>query len=293
MRMVISGNARVCAIIGDPVEHSLSPVMHNAAFKKLGLDLVYMAFTVTPKELKIAISDARVMGLKGLNVTMPHKNAVMSYLDDVDQMARNIGAVNTILSHDGRLIGYNTDGNGAIIAMQENKIFPKGKKLIILGAGGAAKAIAYQAAQDVEELVILNRTPEKARKIAESLRRNYDKKVKIGKLSSTVLKEELKTADILINATSVGMYPNIDRSPVPSDFLSPDLSVMDIVYNPITTKLLNDAISIGAKVVSGIEMLIYQGSLAFEIWTNCLAPVEVMRNAVLNQIKKNKVSIID
>ena len=287
--MGISGKTRVCAIIGDPVEHSLSPVMHNAAFKELGLNLVYVAFTVTTKELKDAILGARRLGLRGLNVTMPHKNAVMNYLDEVDATAKAIGAVNTILSNQGKLIGYNTDGNGAMIALQENGVYPEEKKLVLLGAGGAAKAIAYHAAQDVEELVILNRTPEKAKKIADVLRKSFGNKVKGGMLSSTVLKDELETADILVNATSVGMHPDVNISPVLSSLLRRDLCVMDIIYNPLETRLIADAKSVGAKVVSGLEMLIYQGAVAFEIWTNCPAPVEVMRNAALNELEKQGV----
>jgi len=287
--MGISGKTRVCAIIGDPVEHSLSPVMHNAAFKELGLNLVYVAFTVTTRELKDAVLGARSLGLRGLNVTMPHKNAVMAFLDETDSTAQSIGAVNTVLNNNGRLIGYNTDGNGAMIALQENGVYPEEKKMLLLGAGGAAKAIAYQAAQDVEELVILNRTAEKAKKLAEVLRKEFDKKVKGGTLSSEVLEEELETTDILVNATAVGMHPDVDSSPVPSDLLRSDLCVMDIIYNPLDTKLLKDAKAAGAKVVSGIEMLIYQGAVAFEIWTNCPAPVEVMRKAALNELEKQGV----
>ena len=287
--MGISGKTRVCAIIGDPVEHSLSPVMHNAAFKELGLNLVYVAFTVTTKELKTAISGARNLGLRGLSVTMPHKNAVMNYLDEVDATAKSIGAVNTILNNQGKLVGYNTDGVGAMIALQENGVSPEEKKLVLLGAGGAAKAIAYQAAQDVEELVILNRTPEKAKALAEMLQKNFGKKVKGGTLSSKVLKEDLKEADILVNATSVGMHPDVNSSPVPSSLLKRDLCVMDIIYNPLETKLLEDAKAAGAKVVSGIEMLIYQGAVSLEIWTNCPAPVEVMRTAALNELEKQGV----
>ncbi len=288
--MTVNGKTRVCAIIGDPVEHSLSPVMHNAAFKKLGLNLVYVAFTVTPTELKTAVLGAKSLGLQGLNVTMPHKNAVISHLDAVDSTAKSIGAVNTVLNNQGKLIGYNTDGSGAMIALQENGVYPEEKKMVLLGAGGAAKAIAYQAAQDVEELVILNRTPEKAKKLAEALK-SFGAKVKAGTLSSEVLKQELPTTDILVNATSAGMHPDVDSSPVPSDLLHSDLSVMDIIYNPLETRLLKDAKSAGAKVVSGIEMLLYQGAVAFEIWTNCPAPVEVMRKAALNELEKQGVCL--
>jgi len=287
--MRISGKTRVCAIIGDPVEHSLSPVMHNAAFKELGLNLVYVAFTVTTNGLKDAISGARSLGMQGLNVTMPHKNAIMSYLDETDSTAKAIGAVNTILNEQGKLIGFNTDGNGAMIALKENGISAEEKKMLIVGAGGAAKAIAFQAAQEVEELVILNRTSEKAEQLAEVLRREFGKRVNGGALSAEVLKKELKTTDILVNATSVGMHPDVNRSPVPSDLLRRDLCVMDIIYNPLETKLVTDAKAVGAKVVLGLEMLLYQGAVAFEIWTNCPAPVEVMKEAALNKLAEQGV----
>jgi len=282
--MKISGKTRVCAVIGDPVEHSLSPAMHNAAFQKLGLNIVYVAFKVTKNELKYAISGARSLGFLGLNVTMPHKNAVISYLDEVDSTAEAIGAVNTIRNNQGKLAGYNTDGKGAMIALQESGVDPEEKKMLLLGAGGAAKAIAFQAVQEVEELVILNRTPEKAEQLAELLFKKFGSKVKGGALSVNVLKKEMKTADILVNATSVGMHPDVNMSPVPSDLLRRDLCVMDIVYNPLETKLVKDAKAVGAKVVLGLDMLLYQGAVSFEIWTNCPAPVDVMKKAALNKL---------
>lgn len=288
--MVVNGKTEVYAIIGDPVEHSLSPIMHNAAFNKLGLNLVYVAFTVTSTELKDSVLGVKSLGLKGLNVTMPHKSAVIHYLDEVDLSVKSIGAVNTILCNHGRLIGYNTDGTGAMIALQENGVDFEEKKMVILGAGGAAKAIAYQATQDVGELVILNRTAGKAKKLAEMLK-GLGAKVKAGTLSLDNLNDELSTTNILVNATSAGMYPNIESSPVPSGLLHSDLCVMDIIYKPLETKLLKDAKSAGAKVVSGLEMLLYQGAIAFEIWTNYPAPLEVMRKATLNELEKQGVSL--
>jgi shikimate dehydrogenase len=285
--MSINGRTRICAIIGKPVEHSLSPVMQNAAFQKLGLNLVYVAFTVTRDGLKEAISGARSLGLRGLNVTMPYKKVISKYLDEVDSTAKAIGAVNTILNNQGKLIGYNTDGKGAIIALQQNGIITKEKKMLILGAGGAAKAIAFQAAQEVKELVIVNRTSETVDQLSRQLCKKFGNKV-IGKqLSTEVLNEELEITDILVNATSLGMYPHVSSSPIPSNLLHSDLCVMDIIYNPLETKLMKDAKSVGAKVVSGLEMLIYQGAIAFEIWTNCPAPVKVMREAVLNKLAEH------
>jgi shikimate dehydrogenase len=287
--MAISGTTKVCAIIGDPVDHSFSPVMHNAAFNELGLNLVYVAFKVTANELKDALLGAKSLGLRGLNVTMPHKHTVIDYLDFVDSTAEKISAVNTILNNRGKLTGYNTDGSGAMIALQENGVDVANKKLILLGAGGAAKAIAYKAAQDVDELVILNRTENKAKKLANMLSNTFDTKITSGTLSSSILKTELENADILINATSMGMHPDIESSLVPLDLLHSNLCVMDIIYNPLTTKMLRDAKSVGATTVSGLEMLIYQGAVAFEIWTNCPAPVEVMRDAALNALAKRGV----
>jgi shikimate dehydrogenase len=282
--MAINAKTRICAIIGNPVEHSLSPVMHNAAFRKLGFNFVYVAFKVTKNELKDAILGMRSLGLQGLNVTMPHKNAVIKYLDEIDSKAKAIGAVNTILNAKGKLVGYNTDGKGAMVALQKNGISTEEKRMLLLGAGGAAKAIAFQAVQEVEELVIVNRTIEKAEQLAELLWKKFSKKVKCRILSAEVLKEEMETTDILVNATSVSMYPNINQSPVPSDLLHSNLCVMDIIYNPLETKLVKDAKAVGAKVVSGLEMLLYQGAIAFEIWTNCPAPVDVMKKAVLSKL---------
>jgi shikimate dehydrogenase len=287
--MKINGKTKVCAIIGDPVGHSLSPVMHNAAFKELGLNIVYVAFPVKPDSLKEAILGTKSLGLLGLNVTMPHKHAVIQHLDETDSTAKAMGAVNTVLNERGRLFGYNTDGKGAMIALQENCVDPEEKKMLLLGAGGAAKAIAFQAAQETKELVILNRTEAKAKQLAELIKKTFGTKIKGRILSAEVLKEELETTDILVNATSVGMSPNVNVSPVPVDLLHSRLCVMDIVYNPLETRFMKDAKTVGTKVVSGLEMLLYQGAVAFEIWTNCPAPVAVMKAAALSKLAEQGV----
>ncbi len=285
--MLCSGKTKVCALIGDPVGHSLSPTIHNAAFQDLGLNFIYVAFAVSKDELKDAVMGARSLGFHGLNVTMPYKKAVMKYLDEIDLTVRSIGAVNTILNCHGKLVGYNTDGTGAMSALQENGIYIEETKMVLLGAGGAAKAIAYEAAKDVKELVVLNRTLTKAQQLAIAVRLKLGANVKGGSLSPALLNEELSDTDILVNATSVGMEPKSDNSPVPSDLLRSDMAVMDTIYNPLETKLLKDAKSVGAKIVSGIEMLVYQGAAAFQIWTNCPAPVRVMKNAVLLKLQED------
>jgi len=287
--MKINGKTKICAIIGDPVGHSLSPAMHNAAFKELGLNIVYVAFPVKTDMLENAILGAKSLGLLGLNVTMPHKHAVIQYLDETESTAKAMSAVNTILNERGKLFGYNTDGKGAMIALQENRVHPEEKKMLLLGAGGAGKAIAFQAAQETTELVILNRTHENAKQLAELLNRTFGTKVTGRPLSAESLKEELGTTDILVNATSVGMNPDVNASPIPADLLHSGLCVMDIVYNPLETKLLKDAKIVGAKVVSGLEMLLYQGAVAFEIWTNCPAPVDVMKKVALSKLAEQGV----
>jgi len=284
--MAISGKTHVCGVIGDPIEHTLSPVMHNAAFEALKLDYVFLAFKVKPAEVGNAISGMRALTIHGLNVTMPHKNAVIKYLDDVDPAAKTIASANTILNKDGRLLGFNTDGIGALNALEQNGVEPRGKKVLLLGAGGSAKAIAYTLSQEVDELVILNRTPKPAAELADLLKQKFKKKINAGELSPSIIKDNLADSDVLINATSVGMKPNANQTPVAPEWLKPDLAVMDIVYNPIETKLAKDAKAAGAKVVSGVEMLIYQGAVSFEIWTACKAPVEVMRKAALNHLRK-------
>jgi shikimate dehydrogenase len=283
--MEISGAAKVCGIIGDPIEHTLSPVMHNAAFGELRLDFVYVPFRVRRGELRNALIGSRALGIAGLNVTMPHKNAAMRYLDEVDLTAKRIGAVNTIHNVGQRLRGYNTDGVGATKALRKNGVKLDGKKLVLLGAGGTARSIAFHVAQDVEELLILNRTLLKAKQLANILRKEFGSKIEANSLSSKIIKDELPDADILINATSVGMRPDTNQSLVPPSLLRPDLCLMDTVYDPLETKLSRDAKSVGARVVSGIDMLVYQGAASFKIWTDHRAPIEVMKRAVLNKIR--------
>jgi shikimate dehydrogenase len=288
--MVISGKTRVCGVIGDPIAHTLSPTIHNAAFGHLKLDFVFLAFRVKAADLENAVRGMRGLGIHGLNVTMPHKSTVIGFLDEVDTTVQFLGSANTILNKDGKLSGFNTDGVGALKALRENGVALSEKKMLLLGAGGAAKAIAFSLAKEVGELAILNRTAEKAKELAETLGRMFNKKVVGGVLSSDAIAENLRDSDILINATSVGMKPNLSQSLVAPQWLKSDLAVMDIVYNPVETKLAKDAKAAGAKVISGVEMLIYQGAASFEIWTGCSAPIEVMRKAALNKLSSTGAS---
>ncbi|MCL2288791.1 MAG: shikimate dehydrogenase [Candidatus Bathyarchaeota archaeon] len=281
--MTVSGRTRVCAVIGDPIEHSLSPIIQNAAFNALNINCVYTAFKVKSSDVANVLAGIRVLGFLGLNVTMPHKETVIAHVDWIDETVKCLNSINTIHHKDGKLLGYSTDGIGALRALRENGADPHGKRVLILGAGSTARAIAYALIQETDELVVLNRTVTEAEKLSEALKRKYDKKVSAGSLSSEVIKEKIRDSNILLNTTSVGMSPNINQSLVSSNDLKSDLAVMDIVYNPRETQLAKDAKAVGAKVVSGVEMLIYQGAAAFEIWTGQQAPVQVMRRAVLEQ----------
>ncbi len=278
---LISGKTRVCGIIGDPVEHTMSPAMHNAAFKKLGLDYVYLPFQVKKEELGRAIDGIRALNIRGLNVTLPHKVAVSQFLDELDTPAEKIGAINTIVNRNGVLKGYNTDATGFLRALLERGIEPKGKRVVILGAGGASRAISFILAERGARLVILNRTWDKAKLCADRISGLFQNEAAALKLNRENLATALSQADILVNTTSLGMSPNISETPVTSSLLKPGLIVFDIVYNPIKTRLQREAKAAGATVIGGVEMLIWQGAVAFEQWTGLKAPVELMRDEVI------------
>jgi len=282
--MTISGKTQVCGVIGDPIAHSLSPTIQNAAFNHLELDFVFVAFRVKAADLENAMRGMRGLGIHGLNVTMPHKSAVIVCLDEVDSTVKFLGSANTILNREGKFSGFSTDGVGALKALRENDVVLSGKKVLLLGAGGAAKAIAFALAQEVEELAILNRAVGKAKELEEALGQMFNRKVVSDTLSSDAIVKHLRDSDILINATSVGMKPNFNQSIVQPQWLRSDLTVMDIVYNPVETKLAKNSQAAGAKVISGVEMLIYQGAASFEIWTGRSAPIEAMRKAALNKL---------
>ena len=286
--MTISGKTKICALIGDPVEHTMSPVMHNTAYEKLGLDYIYIPFRVKPEQLARAIEGLRALNVRGFNVTIPHKVAIIPLLDGLDPLAEKIGAVNTVVNTDGELRGYNTDAEGFLRALLEHGIKPEGKKAVILGAGGASRAISYIMADKGARLMILNRQEELdwAQDIAAMIKKDMGKEVKVLELSR--LAEALEGADILINATSVGMSPNAESSPVPAKLLKKLPVVFDIVYNPIETRLLKEAGEAGARTIGGVDMLAWQGALAFEKWTGQEAPIELMRGEAVKMLEKHE-----
>ena len=280
MGRTINGRTTTLALIGDPVGHSTSPEMHNYASELLGLNYAYVAFDVNPNDLKTAIEGAQSLNVRGFNVTIPHKVNVMEYLDELDEVAELIGAVNTIDFKN--LKGYNTDGIGAIRAIEEVSSI-KNKSVVIAGAGGASRAISFYIAKyGAEAITILNRNESKAQSLASDVSNsnlidsvNSDS---IGKIADYV-----NDADILIDTTPLGMHPHVDDEPiVRAEEMHDDLVVFDAVYNPNETVLLKEAVKAGAKPVYGIKMLLYQGAESFRIWTGRDAPIDVMEHA-LNQ----------
>lgn len=276
--MKIKGSTNIVGLIGHPVEHSFSPPMHNAAFDALGMDYTYVAFDVNPAELQKAIEGARSLNIRGFNVTIPHKIEVMKYLDEIDDVARLIGAVNTIDFKN--LKGYNTDGIGAVRAIEEVTSI-KNKNVVIAGAGGASRAISFYIAKyGADSLTILNRNVDKA----QSLAGDVSNSGLIDDVKSDSINEinaYLADADILVDTTPLGMHPHINDQPIATaENMHDELVVFDAVYNPNETVLLKQAIEAGAKPVYGIKMLLYQGAESFKIWTGADAPVDIMEKAL-------------
>ena len=276
--MNIKGSTNIVGLIGHPVEHSFSPPMHNAAFDALGMDYAYVAFDVNPNDLSSAIEGAKSLNIKGFNVTIPHKIEVMQYLNELDEVASLIGAVNTIDFKN--LKGYNTDGIGAVRAIEE--VSPiKDKDVIVAGAGGASRAISFYLAKfGASSITILNRNADKAQNLAEDVLKSD----LIGDVNSDSISQingYLGNADILVDTTPLGMDPHIDDEPIArADSMHEDLVVFDAVYNPNETVLIKEAIKAGAKPVYGIKMLLYQGAESFKIWTGQDAPIDVMEKAL-------------
>lgn len=277
---------QIFGVFGDPIAHSLSPIMHNSAFSAIGMDCIYHAFKVRPDKLEKAILGAEAMGFGGLNLTVPLKEVAVK-LDCIklDPLAERIGAVNTIVfGETGEIKGYNTDGLGAKQALREAAVEIRGSKIVVAGAGGAARAIAFQLAADSAEIIVINRTEGRAIELAQDISAAaLPGKVEGRGLSG--LKTLLQDADVLINTTTLGMHPNADTAIATAEELHSGLTVFDIVYNPLETRLLKEAKTSGAKPVSGVSMLVYQGAEAFRLWTGIEPPVELMKKTVLEALQ--------
>jgi shikimate dehydrogenase len=266
---VINADTKICCLIGDPVEHSLSPLIHNAGYQALSINYAYVSFRV--KDIKQAIDGIRWLGIRGASITIPHKTSAIKYLDRLDPLAEKIGAVNTIVNDDGVLTGYNTDGDGALQALEEVTTL-SAKKTVLIGGGGAASAIAVGLKAKGVKLVVLNRTEAKASNLA--------KKVNASGFGGLNRLSEITSADILINATPVGMLPKTDQSIILKELLHDGLTVFDIVYNPKETRLLIEARERGCNIVYGYKMFLYQAARQFELFTGLKAPLPTMESAL-------------
>ncbi|MDR9853105.1 shikimate dehydrogenase [Paenibacillus sp. VCA1] len=274
--------AVLLGVIGDPIAHSKSPVMHQAALEALGLPGAYVPMHVKTGQVKDAIAGIKALGFRGINVTIPHKLEVIPHLDHLDETALRIGAVNTIVNDQGVLTGYNTDGIGYVRSLKEEAAPDlKGKKIVVLGAGGAARGIIYALSlENPDRIYVANRTVDKAEAMAAEWKDLAD----IRGISMMQLPECLKDADILINTTSVGMHPNMAHTPVDTDLIPEGIVVSDLIYNPLQTKLLAESAQKGCIVHGGLGMFVNQGAYALEYWTGLPAPVAAMRNAVLKDM---------
>ena len=285
----MDGKTTVTGVFGWPVEHSLSPPMHNAAFATLGLNWVYVPFAVRPEELGAAIAGVRALGVRGINVTIPHKGAVIEFLDELDETAAALQAANTIDMSGGKLVGYNTDGPGFVASMREIGWSVSGRAATIIGAGGASRSIAAaMLRENVARLSIINRTVAKAEALAELVSvAGGEAEVLWGGLAGSAAEQHVRDADIVIDCTSVGMYPHHEVAPVVAEeWLHEGQLVCDLTYNPLETTLLRAARGRGAEVLDGTGMLVHQGAVAFEQWTGEVAPVAAMRSALLASLQR-------
>lgn len=268
---MIDQHTQLYGVVGHPLSHSLSPAMHNEGFSATGLNAVYLAFET--RDIQGCIRAMRAIGIRGLSVTIPHKTAVIPLLEELDELARKIGAVNTVVNKEGRLLGYNTDGLGALMALKE-ETGVQGKTCLILGAGGAARAVGFALKDAGVHLTIANRSEDRGRRVADSL----------GCAFLPLRDVKMVDHQILINATSVGMYPREDEAIVPPEALGKDTVVMDIVYNPVETKLIRIARARGLKAIDGLGMFLRQGAEQFRLWTGLEPPLGVMREAVITAL---------
>lgn len=282
----IDANTQFCGVIGNPVEHSLSPAIHNAAFQELGLNFVYLAWKV--EAIEDAVKGLRALGnFRGASVTIPHKVAVLPLLDEVEATARHIGAINTIVSQNGKLLGTNTDATGALRALKEGNAPLSGEPVVLLGSGGAARAIAFALATEggIRRMHLLGIDDRERRGLASDLMQKTAMHVADATLDDQSLKSALADARLLIHCTPIGMSPKTGTSCVPAHLLHPGLTIMDIVYNPRETRLLAEAKAVGCRTISGLEMFLYQAAAQFEGWTGEPAPTHVMRAVLESRLR--------
>ncbi len=284
-RTSINPKTKVFALIGNPVSHSMSPAIHNAAFMELNIDSLYVAFQV--EDVKSAMAGMRALdNFKGMSVTIPHKIEVMQYVDEIPEVDRHIGSINTVVKEDGKLIGFNTDGPGALKAIVDAGVELAGKKVLMLGAGGAARAIAFTLVKKggIDELVLLDINEDFLNNLTGDLRNGTEAAITPGMLDSAAIEEHMASADLIVNCTPVGMHPKEDATLVPDNLFRPGQVVFDVVYNPLETKMLRQAKAKGLTVIQGVEMFINQAILQFERFAGADAPEELMRNVVMEKL---------
>ncbi len=281
----IGPSTGLCALIGNPVAHSMSPAIHNRAFAELGLDYVYVAFRV--EDVRGAVAGMRALtSFRGMSVTIPHKVSIIEHLDEVAEVDRGIGSINTVVNDGGRLKGIGSDGPGALKALGDAGVRVAGKNVTILGSGGAARAIAFSLATNAKPaaLFLLGVIEPELKALTRDIVRKTGAKATGALLEPNILQRRLAESQVLIHCTPVGMHPKTTSSVVPKSLLHRDLAVMDIVYNPLKTQLLGDAEARGLKTISGVEMFVNQAVIQFELWTGKTAPRDVMRAVVLDHL---------
>ncbi|HLK59652.1 MAG TPA: shikimate dehydrogenase [Chthonomonadaceae bacterium] len=284
----VRGSTRVVGVFGYPVEHSLSPAMHNAAFAALQIPYIYVPFPVAPQALGTAIRSLYALGIVGVNLTIPHKEAVLPFLDEITPEAREIGAVNTVHAIEGRLLGDNTDGVGFYAPLQELGIRVAGQQVVVLGAGGSARAVVFRLVREGARVLLVNRNPESAERLARAVAEaGYGDVVRTqGRIAPEEWAEWLAGSTLLVNTTPVGMHPHEDAMPaVPLEAFHSDLRVYDLIYNPVETVLLREARLRGCRTLAGVKMLVSQGAAAFQRWTGLWPPTDVMESAVLEGLR--------
>jgi len=284
--VILRGTTRLVGVIGFPIEHSLSPPMHNAAFAKLGMDWAYVACRVAPEHVPEAIRAIVALNMVGLNVTIPHKQAAARLVDELDPAAQALQSVNTIHNVEGKLKGYSTDGPGFVRSVEETGATLPGKAVTLIGAGGSARAVAHAlVSAGGGSLTPPARRPQRAQEVAAMVTEDTGRPVAVVDLNTDAAREAVRQSDIVVDSTSVGMHPNVDVPPViPADWPHSGQLVCDLTYNPRDTTLLQAARASGADTLDGTGMLVHQGAIAFEIWTGIPAPVETMREALLREL---------
>ncbi|MBC3805278.1 shikimate dehydrogenase [Acetobacterium fimetarium] len=286
--MNITVNTKMYAVIGDPIAQSLSPKLHNGLFEANGIDAIYFPVEVKSENLEKLVQGFRLMNFGGFNITKPHKLDIMKYLDELDPLAQKIGAVNTVVYRDKKMIGYNTDGFGFIKSI-EKKLGKKVKEeltILILGCGGAVKSVAMALADwGIKKVIIANRTLSKADELIEQINENWPGKAQAISMEESELKKVLPNADLIVNGTSLGMNDAPERTPIAKELLKKDVFVYDMIYSPPMTQLLKDAKAVGAQTENGLEMLLYQGLLAFELWTGIFPDPEIGKKLLEEGLK--------